>query len=111
MMKRIELVVLALVLIIGICYAIVSAVKPHLKKQNDCQAVVDSLTSVNDSLTFRIFELNEEIGLYEVKVDSLRKVKNRVITEYISLYEEIDSANATDLVNQFKVLFTKHLGE
>lgn len=111
MMKRIEFVVLALVLIIGLCYAIVKAVKPHFKKQNDCEAVVDSLKSVNDSLTLRIFDLNEEIGLYELKVDSLRKVKNKVITEYISLYEEIDSANATDLADEFKVVFAKHLGE
>ena len=111
MMKRIELVVLALVVLIGLCYAIVSSIKPHLKKQNDCQAVVDSLSSVNDSLALRIIDLNNEVDLYQLKVDSLRKVKNKVITEYISLYEEIDSANATDLADEFKVVFAKHLGE
>ena len=110
-MRKSELLVVFLVIIIVVTYCIISVVTPHIKVKKDCDAVVDSLTTINDSLNARVLQLNSEALTYQIQIDSLRKVKNRVITEYISIYEEIDSANVSDLSDDFRSVFSKHLGQ
>jgi len=110
-MRKSELLVVFLVIIIVVTYCIISVVTPHIKVKKDCDAVVDSLTTINDSLNARVMQLSDEAFIYQKQIDSLRKVKNRVITEYISIYEEIDSAYASDLSDNFRSVFSKHLGE
>lgn len=110
-MKQSELFLLSLVLIVIITFGVIKYINPHIKEKTRCDLLVDSLSSVNDSIDLRIAELNGRLNEYQLRLDSLKRVKNRVITEYISIYEEIDSADVDDLSNEFKVVFTKHLGE
>lgn len=68
---------------------------------------VSSLLKENDSLKKEIALERFKISQYEIIVDSLQNLKPQIIYKYVQKNKSIDNANITDIVNDFKGVFTK----
>lgn len=106
MMARDMLLVALVCLLIG-TFAVSWAYHKVQKDIDECKVLSDSLEGVNRLHELEIDSLNLEIGIVQKRLDSLKKQRNKIIVEYVSKYEEIDSASADALLDEFKSILPK----
>lgn len=102
------LLVLLVILILGSFY-LGKQYREVSTTLNNCEAIHDSISRQNQKLKSKIDSLGLQINLYEGQIDSLRKKRERVIIEFISLYEQIDSADSRYLISDFKGIFPESI--
>lgn len=101
MIKKYIIVGLVSILIIfGITLSIKCArlEKENIKLKMEQNAIVDSIRFENRSLKENVSILESQVVDYEHKIDSLKKIKQRVVIEY----KHVISENLTDGVETLK---------
>lgn len=106
MINKDMLLVALVCLLIGM-FAVIWASRGLDNELDKCELLVDSIQKSNAQMQIEIDSLTMEIGIVQKRLDSLRKERNKIIVEYISIYEEIDSADADALLMQFKSILPK----
>lgn len=74
-------------------------------QQKNFNEIVERIERQNDSLLKSIELDKEQIIKYNAKVDSLEKVKNKVIVKYKEKENEIDKGSSAYLVSEFESIF------
>lgn len=74
-------------------------------KPTNTDAEVNQLKRTNDSLLNEVKKNDEKIKQFQVKIDSISLVKNKIQIKYIQKQNEINNYSANALVSEFDSIF------
>ena len=103
-----DLRVITIILLIGLCFFLYFNKKDINFEKDLYDEKITLLKKERDSLNSLYFNSLEKIGCYKSQIDSLQNLKRKIKYVYIEKYKEIDSANAIDVYNKFKDIFSKN---
>ena len=69
---------------------------------------ISDLNKKNDSLKLSMEKKIDEIKTMQFKIDSLTNLKSQIQIRYVEKIKEIENANAIDVYNDFKRIFSNN---
>lgn len=105
MLKNIFTVVLGVVFITCLVITLSYLINKLDGKETNTDAEVSQLKRVNDSLLNEVKKNDEKIKQFQVKIDSISLVKNKIQIKYIQKQNEINNYSANALVSEFDSIF------
>ncbi len=101
-----SIVIGILVCIIVIClFSIRTEKLPY--DETKINKTIDSLNKQNEKLRTLITGFESSIKTYENKIDSLEDLKQEIKIVYVKKKNKIDSSSTSDIINEYKDIFSK----